>query len=145
MRHRTVREIMHHQNIRQVSPGACVREAIRLMSEHNVGSLLVTENGRLLGIFTERDAVRRIMATGRDPDLTIMAEVMTREPDTIGARDSVDDAIRRMDEFGYRHLPVVEDHDRVIGVISMRDCSIDDLAAMRAELEERHAIAERAW
>lgn len=145
MRRRTVRETMRNGTVCQVSPGACVRDAIRLMSQHNVASVLVTENGRLHGIFTEHDAVRRVMATGRDPDLTIMAEVMTREPDTIHARDSVDNAIRRMDEFGYRHLPVVEDDDRVIGVLSIRDCSIDDLAAMRAELEDRHAFAERAW
>jgi len=144
MRHRTVRETMRHGNI-QVSPGTCVRDAILLMSRHNVGSVLIIENGRLLGIFTEHDAVRRVMAAGRDPDLTIMAEVMTREPDTIHARDSVDNAIRRMDEFGYRHLPVVDDDDRVVGMLSLRDCSIDDLAAMRAELEDRHAFAERAW
>jgi len=145
MRHHTVGEIMRRQTVVEAAPGACVRDVIRLMAERNLGSILVTENGRLLGIFTERDALRRVMAPGRDPDLTILAEVMTREPDTIRARDSVDNAIRRMDEFGYRHLPVLDDDDRVIGVLSIRDCSIDDLAAMRWELEERHAFAERAW
>lgn len=144
MRHRTVREIMTDRTVCQVSPGAGVREAIRLMSARNVGSVLVTDGGRLVGIFTERDAVRRVLAAGRDPDLTIVAEVMTREPDTIRPGDSVDDAIRRMDEFAYRHLPVI-DGDVLVGVLSIRDCSIDDLAAMSAELEERHALAERAW
>lgn len=145
MRHRTVRQTIRNGTVCQIAPGASVCEAVRMMSRHNLGSVLVTENGRLLGIFTEHDAVRRVMAGGLDPDLTIMAEVMTRDPDTIRAQDSVDNAIRRMDEFGYRHLPVVEDDDRVIGVLSIRDCSIDDLAAMRAELEDRHAFAERAW
>lgn len=144
MRHRTVREIMTHRTVCRVSPGTSVREAIRLMSACNVGSVLVTDDGRLAGIFTERDAVRRVLAAGRDPDLTIVAEVMTREPDTIRPGASVDDAIRCMDEFGYRHLPVV-DGDVLVGVLSIRDCSIDDLAAMSAELDERHALAERAW
>jgi predicted transcriptional regulator len=56
----------------------------------------------------------------------------------------VDEAIRRMDEYGYRHLPVVE-RGNVIGMVALRDCSIEDLAAMHAELETRRVVAERAW
>jgi CBS domain-containing protein len=114
------------------------------MAEHRCGSVLVVEGGRLLGIFTQRDAIERVFACGRDPDLTRLAEVMTQEPDTIGPNERVDDAIRRMDEFGYRHLPVVDGRE-VIGVLSLRDLSIEDLAAMHAELESRRTIAERAW
>jgi CBS domain-containing protein len=114
------------------------------MAEHRCGSVLVVERDRLLGIFTERDAVERVFARGLDPLLTLLAEVMTAEPDTIGPQHSVDEAIRRMDEFGYRHLPVVE-QDQVLGVVSIRDLSIEDLAAMHAELESRRTIAERAW
>ena len=85
-----------------------------------------------------------MFACGRDPDRTPLAEVMTGEPDTIGPNAPVDDVIRRMDEFGYRHLPVVDGRE-VIGVLSIRDLSIEDLAAMHAELESRRTIAERAW
>ena len=144
MRHRTVREIMSCVEVCQRSPAASVREACRLMAEHHCGSVLVVEDGRLVGIFTERDAVERVFAGGLDPQLTLLAEVMTPQPDTIGPNHSVDEAIRRMDEFGYRHLPVVE-ADRVLGVLSIRDLSIEDLAAMHAELESRRVIAERAW
>jgi CBS domain-containing protein len=144
MRHRTVREIMSCVEICQQPPEASVRDACCLMAQHRCGSILVVEGGRLVGIFTERDAVERVFAGGLDPDRTALAVVMTRTPDTIEPGQSVDEAVRRMDEFGYRHLPVVE-ADRVLGVLSIRDLSIEDLAAMHAELESRRAIAERAW
>lgn len=144
MRHRTVRQIMSCVGVCQRPPGASVRDACCLMAEHRCGSVLVVDGGRLVGIFTERDAVQRVFACGLDPDLTLLAEVMTREPDTISSSAPVDDVIRQMDEFGYRHLPVV-DGQQVVGVLSIRDLSIEDLAAMHAELESRRAIAERAW
>ena len=125
-------------------PGASVRAACCLMAEHQCGSVLVTERGRLLGIFTEGDLIRRVLAPGRDPNLTLLVEVMTTDPDTIRPREPVAEAIRRMDEFGYRHLPVVEG-GKVVGVVALRDCSIEDLAAMHAELETRRVVAERAW
>ena len=144
MRHLSVREIMNDGALCQAPPGTSVREACRLMAEHQCGSILVTERGRLLGIFTQGDLVRRVLAPGRDPNLTLLVEVMTAEPDTIRPREGVDEAIRRMDEFGYRHLPVVET-GAVVGVVALRDCSIEDLAAMHAELETRRVVAERAW
>jgi CBS domain-containing protein len=144
MRHLAVREIMTSGEICQATPGASVRTACRLMAEHQCGSVLVTKRGRLLGIFTEGDLVRRVLAPGLDPNLTLLIEVMTTDPDTIHPRESVDEAIRRMDEFGYRHLPVTEGA-RVIGMVALRDCSIEDLAAMHAELETRRVVAERAW
>ncbi|MGH6904439.1 MAG: CBS domain-containing protein, partial [Geminicoccaceae bacterium] len=85
----------------------------------------------------------RVLAPGLDPNLTLLAEVMTEEPDTIRPRDSVDEAIRRMDEYGYRHLPAVE-RGKVTGMVALRDCSIEDLAALRAELETRRVVAGRA-
>ena len=144
MRHLAVREIMTAGQICQATPGTSVRAACRLMAEHQCGSVLVIERGRLLGIFTEGDLVRRVLAPGRDPNLTLLIEVMTPDPDTIRPRETVDEAIRRMDEFGYRHLPVV-DGAAVVGMVALRDCSIEDLAAMHAELETRRVVAERAW
>lgn len=144
MRHRRVKDIMSTEVIRHLGPQASVGDAVRLMDAHNVGCVVVMERGTLIGLFTERDLVRRVMARGLDPERTMLFEVMTREPDTIAPNDSVDEVIRRMDEFGYRHMPVVE-RGTVVGMVSLRDCSIDDLAAMAHELEDRRAIAERAW
>jgi CBS domain-containing protein len=144
MRHLTVREIMADGGICQAPPGTSVRAACCLMAQRQCGSVLVVERDRLLGIFTQGDLVRRVLAAGRDPNLTLLVEVMTKEPDTIRSRDSVDEAIRRMDEYGYRHLPVVE-AGAAIGMVALCDCSIEDLAAMHAELETRRVVAERAW
>jgi CBS domain-containing protein len=108
MRQRTVRDIMSCVGICQRPPRASVREACRLMAEHRCGSVLVVESGRLLGIFTEGDAMERVFACGRDPDRTPLAEVMTGEPDTIAPDAPVEDVIRRMDGFGDRHLPGVD-------------------------------------
>jgi signal-transduction protein with cAMP-binding, CBS, and nucleotidyltransferase domain len=141
MRHRTVSQIMCCAGICQRPPQASVRDACRLMARHRCGSVLVVDRERLIGIFTERDAVERVFARGLDPDLTFLAEVMTRNPETIGPNESVDDVVRRMDEFGYRHIPVVEGQ-AVVGVLSIRDLSIEDLAAMGVELESRRGIAE---
>jgi CBS domain-containing protein len=144
MRHLTVREIMTTEGLCQAAPGASARDACCLMAERQCGSVLVTERGPLLGIFTEGDLIRRVLAPGLDPNLTLLIEVMTADPDTIRPHEPVAEAIRRMDEFGYRHLPVVEG-GKVVGVVALRDCSIEDLAAMHAELETRRVVAERAW
>jgi CBS domain-containing protein len=144
MRHLCVREIMTATDLCERPPGASVRDACRAMAEQPCGSVLITERGKLLGIFTESDLVRRVLAPGLDPRLTLLVEVMTREPGTIRPDARVDEAIRKMDGFGCRHLPVVE-HGRVVGVVSLRDLSIEDLAAMHAELEMRRLVAERAW
>jgi CBS domain-containing protein len=144
MRHLAVREIMSDGAICQAPPGTNVRAACRLMAKHQCASVLIMERGRLLGIFTRGDLVRRVLAPGHDPNRALLGEVMTKEPDTIRPRDSVDEAIRRMDEYGYRHLPVVE-AGALVGMVALRDCSIEDLAAMHAELETRRVVAERAW
>ena len=121
MRHLAVREIMSDGAICGASPGTSVRAACCLMVQHQCSSVLVIERDRLLGIFTQGDLVRRVLAAGRDPNLTLLVEVMTMEPDTIRPRDSVDEAIRRMDESGYRHLPVIDDDGALLGVVSLRD------------------------
>jgi CBS domain-containing protein len=144
MRHQTVREIMSDGRICRAAPGTSVRAACCLMARHQCGSVVVVERDRLLGIFTQGDLVRRVLAAGLDPNLTLLVEVMTKDPDTIDPQDTVDEAIRRMDEYGYRHLPVLE-ASAVIGMVALRDCSIEDLAAMHAELETRRVVAERAW
>lgn len=111
------------------SPGAItVSEAARLMREKRVGAVAVVEEGKLIGIFTERDALFRIVAEGRDPQTVRLAEVMTRDPQTIHPDKPFADALHIMYEGGFRHVPVVED-GRPIGIISARD-------ALGPELED---------
>ena len=144
MPERPVREILSRDTLVAGPPKMTVREAARRMAEHVCGSILVLDGETLVGIFTERDLLVRVIAAGRDPDGTRVAEVMTRSPDTIAAGAPVKEAIRRMDEFGYKHLPVMEG-DRVVGVIAVEDIPIGELVGMSEELEERHRLAERMW
>ena len=112
------------------------------MAENSCGSILVMDEGRMAGIFTERDVMVRVVAAGRDPAKTKLREVMTADPDTIGADEPVTTAVRRMDEGAYRHLPVVEGGE-VVGVLSIRDIPVLELGRMAEELDERHRLAER--
>lgn len=121
-----------------------VREATRRMAEHACSSILICENDKLVGIFTERDLLVRVVAADLDPDKVTLGEVMTPDPDTIDGSEPVIEAIRRMDEFSYRHLPVMEG-GKILGVVSWRDLPFEDLASMQPELDQRHAITERLW
>jgi CBS domain-containing protein len=94
-------------------------DAIAAMREHNIGCLLVTSGGRVVGIFTERDLLTRVLARGCSFD-TPMRACMTPNPVTVSPKDSVRTAIRRMQKGGYRHLPVVDDANRPIGMLSSR-------------------------
>jgi CBS domain-containing protein len=121
-------------------PDETAREAARRMAETCRGNLLVVEDGRVLGLFTERDLLERVVAAGRDPARTRLHEVMTAEPATIEADAPVREAILRMDEDGLRHLVVVE-RERVLGVLSSRDIPVLELGAAAGELHERRRPA----
>lgn len=141
---RPVRSILPDRALVAGPPDLTVLEATRLMTEHCCGSVVVVEEGRPIGIFTERDLTRRVVAAGRDPATTALREVMTPDPDTIAADATVADALRLMDECCYRHLPVV-DGGRVIGVLAPEDIPVSELLALGSELEQRHRLAERMW
>ena len=136
-----VRTVIERDSLARTAPDDTVGTAVATMAEHACGSVLVMAGDELVGIFTERDLLLRVAAAGLELDRTAVGEVMTRDPDTIGADEPVAEAIRRMDEFGYRYLPVL-DGDKVIGVISTRHLPYRDVAAMAEELEQRHALAE---
>lgn len=97
-----------------------VYEAVREMNRKRVGALVVTDEQRPVGIFTERDVMRRIVDEDRDPALTRVVEVMTPDPLTITAELSVDDAMALMTQRRFRHLPVM-DQGTLIGIVSIGD------------------------
>lgn len=105
-----------------VLPGATpVDEACRRMSERRAGSVaVVDESGRLVGIFTGRDAVGRVLARRRDPATTRLADVMTADPQTLSPEQSAIEALRLMWDGGFRHLPLVR-QGKVVGVVSRGD------------------------
>lgn len=102
-----------------VSPSQSVGEAVTLMRREAVGCVLVCQDRQLVGIFTERDLTRRVLARGK-PLTVPVAECMTPRPVAVHPKEPIAAAIRRMEEGGYRHLPVVEDGDRPVGVLSVK-------------------------
>jgi CBS domain-containing protein len=96
-----------------------VSAAVEAMRTGKVGCLLVTRGGQLVGIFTERDLLTRVLAPGR-PLSTPTHECMTADPVTVQPKDSVRTVVKRMEKGGYRHLPVVDDRNRPVGVLSAR-------------------------
>jgi CBS domain-containing protein len=113
-----VQDVMTQATVTE-SPGDSLRKAAELMWRQQTGSLLITEDGRLTGIITERDVLRAV-ALGADPDRSSVDEVMTSEPFTVPPDMSLQEAAREMAVRWIRHLPVVDD-GRLLGVVSMRD------------------------
>lgn len=122
---RTIREMVEGKPMIWVKSSVSVREAARVMYERDVGAVVVMQEGKLAGIFTERDALRFFTATRRNPDTIDVGLVMTRDPVTIGAGRPVRQARDIMLAAGFRHLPVVEG-ETVIGVVSLRGIDLDD-------------------
>ncbi|HEY8241994.1 MAG TPA: CBS domain-containing protein [Casimicrobiaceae bacterium] len=138
---RSLRSIVAGRPSVTVSRDATVVDAARQMKQRNVGSVLVLDDGRLAGIFTERDALFRVLAAARDPATTTLGEVMTPQPQTMHPDEPFVRALRVMHEGKFRHLPVVE-FGRPLGVVSVRDALDDDLVELRWDLEQREEARE---
>lgn len=104
-----------------------VRDVAKKMSEKNVGAVAVLDSGKLVGIFSERDLMKRVVAAGLNPENTTVEKVMTKDILVAKPVDDVDDALQKMHQIGCRHLPVVESGN-LVGMISLRDLlEIDDI------------------
>jgi CBS domain-containing protein len=132
MQRKIVPDVIGQQQLVMLPSSATVREAAICMSERQVGAVLVTRDGALEGIFTERDLLHRVVAPGRDPNGTHLVEVMTKNPDTIEADDYAIQALSRMSERGYRHLPVL-DQGRLVGIVSRRDFLGEEIILVEEE------------
>lgn len=136
---RQMGEIVRNQKPLTLRPGATVKEACRSMRDRRVGAVLVTDaEQHLLGIFTGRDAVGRVLAEGKDASATTVGDVMTRHPDTMPPGRSAIEALRMMQDGGYRHVPVI-DNGKVVGVVSKGDFR----GAEQDRLDEETGIWER--
>lgn len=116
-------------------------EAARLMRKNHAGAVLVTKNGHLVGIFTERDALFRVLAEGHDANVIPLADVMTPSPQAVHPDKPITHALHMLYEGGYRHLPIV-DGWRAIGMVSARDALGSELEIFVSELKRRDHIAE---
>ena len=138
-----IRSVMEPRKLVVASPQTSVREAAQLMVDAQVGAVLVVSEDRLVGIFTERDVVYRVVAADRDPLTTRLGEVMTAQPKTLAPEESFGRALLVMYENGFRHVPVVE-AGHPVGVVSARHALDPELEEFAAEAKRREHLRRRA-
>lgn len=130
----TLKAILNNKghNIHHVAPDASIMQAIDKMNQEHVGSLLIIDHEKVVGIFTERDVLTRVFGSAHDPADTPVSEVMTLNPISVGPEVTVEEAMGIVSEKRCRHLPV-EDEGKVIGLVS-----IGDLTRRVADLQKEH-------
>jgi len=139
MQQRPMQDVIIRRQPVTLPPEATVQQACQAMRQHRIGAVLVTDPGRrLLGIFTGRDAICRMLAEGRDPASTALAAVMTPRPTCMPPDARAIEALRLMRDGGFRHVPVV-DGERLLGVVSRGDFHGDE----QSRLEEESTLWER--
>lgn len=138
---RIISTIIKNQTPVTIDPEVTVTDAARVMHSARIGALLVVKNGALAGIFTERDALFRVLAAGRDPQRTLVADVMTPDPQTVDASRPLGHALYMMHEGGYRHVPVVA-NGRPVGMVSARDALGPELQEFHQRMDDLERLGE---
>jgi CBS domain-containing protein len=116
-----------------VEPAQTVAEAARYMTDRNVGAVCVLDGSRLVGLLSERDMMKRVIAPNRDPSETKISEVMTPKPVVVEVNQTHNNCVQVMQKAGIRHLPVV-DGDKLVGLLSLRDLLQVDLDEKTEEI-----------
>jgi CBS domain-containing protein len=119
-------DLIKNQDTYQADIGQTVLETVRAMVERNIGAVPVLHNGQLVGIFSERDLMKRVVAEGRDPRSTSLAEVMTDHPLTISLNEQLGNCTSVMRRNNFRHLPVCHE-GKLVAMVSLRDILLQDL------------------
>ena len=123
---KAIAEIIEGHPLIHANPSDKVREVAQMMSDRNVGAIAILDSGRLVGLFSERDLMARVVAPGLDPDQTAVSNVMTKDLVVADAGDGVGEALQKMNDYKCRHLPVVRS-GKLIGMLSIRDLlQVDD-------------------
>jgi len=136
MTERTVFQSISQRHVVSVLPTASVFTAATVMTRANCGSVLIIDAGStLMGIVTERDMMTRVLAKSMDPQTTTVADIMTRNPHCVVPETKVTAAVLMMIERGFRHLPIVNHANKILGVFSARD-------AMPQEMQAAESLAE---
>ena len=139
----SVSDLVRQRELFSVAETDSVADVARRMSELHVGAILVLDEGRLLGIFSERDLMKRVVVERRDPETTPVGAVMTTEVATIDEMSALEEAMTVMQANNCRHLPVVRDK-RVVAFLSMRDLMNFELASKTEELHHMRAYIHGA-
>lgn len=137
------RIIERHDAIHSVGPGTSVAQCVRTMTSEKIGALIVLDREKLVGIFTERDALTKVLAAGLDPVATKVSEVMTKDPYCITPTTTVGAAMELVTRRRFRHLPVVE-NGRVLAVVSSGDLTHWLVKDQMGEVQELVDLAARS-
>ncbi len=118
----TVKHILQNKGnaVYTVSPDSSVYDALETLEDNNISSLVVVENGKLIGIFTERDYARKVILKGRASKETSIRDIMTERPVFVTPDNTIEDCMQLMANRSIRHLPVLE-NDKLVGIISIGD------------------------
>jgi CBS domain-containing protein len=133
----TVSAVLHHKGstIWSVPAEATVFEAIKIMADKNIGALLVMADGKLAGVFTERDYTRNVALQGKSSKEARVREVISREIISVGLHHSVEDCMKLMTDHRVRHLPVVE-AEKVVGLVSIGDLVNWIISTQSAQIDQ---------
>lgn len=135
MHYRKLKEIVADQKLLHVDGTSYVDTVAKLMLERNVAAVLVIDDGKLSGIFTERDLLRRVVAEGRNPADTLIRDVMTSSVVTLNAEQLGFEAVALMIELSIRHVVVTGLADDGYGIVSIRDFALSELSSFEKEIE----------
>ncbi len=135
MPRRMLSDILVGRSLVTATKEMTVRAASKLMVEKKIGALLVVENSRIAGIFTERDALNKVLAASLDPDTTVLSQVMVADPQTIRADKPLAYALYMMAEGGFRHVPVVDAVGAPLGMVSARDALGQDMVELERDMK----------
>lgn len=138
---RIIRNIIAGRPLHSVTSDTTVLAAAKKMATENIGAMLVVDAGVLTGVFTERDALSRVLAKGLDPEKTPISQVMTAKPLTISADKALSHALLIMNDNGFRHMPVV-DGGKLAGIVSVRDALGQEMSELVNNIQQRDSLAE---
>ncbi len=141
-RDRTIRSLIDGQQLVTLPPDTSIRHTAIVMAEHRIGAVPVVRDGLLVGMFTERDLMNRVVAHGLNTDETKLEQVMTRNVSTVSLDRPVIHALHLMHENGFRHLPVVDGGGRVVGMMSARDAQGMEVLTFERDSTFRDTVTE---
>lgn len=130
-----IREIIKNHDLYFVNVGQTVKDAVSIMAEKNIGGICVLDGDHLVGMFTERDLMRRVVNSERlNASNTKVEDVMTKDLIIAESDETVKSALAKMKKYKIRHMPVVE-NKKLIGIVSMRDLLLHDLSVKEEEIK----------
>jgi len=129
---------LHQREIWSVAPDASVLSALTLMAKHNIGAVLVLDNGKLAGIFSERDYARKVILQGKNSHDTRVSEIMTSNVITVNADQKIEECMQIMTDKHVRHLPVLKDGS-LFGMISIGDVVREMIAEQKDLIQQLHS------